>query len=111
MKRKKIKHRSERPEFDPLEDNVSRIQICPGPLQLKTDVKTRLRNNIEILRALEKEWEDANKERQIRNAKLEAEGHETLEQKVKALHDKLAKEQGAIPPEFLNEDGEISEPR
>lgn len=72
-------------------ESVKSISICPPD-----PVQRQLRENIEILRALEKEWEDADKERRKRNKELESEGYDTLEQKIKALHDKLAKEQGHI---------------
>ena len=51
-------------------------------------IKEKLENNIKILEALEKEYEEEQKNRQIINESLESEGHDTIKEKMDAIHKK-----------------------
>ena len=51
-------------------------------------VAEKLRNNLQILEALEQEYEAEQAARAETNSKLEAEGHKTMREKMDALHKK-----------------------
>lgn len=51
-------------------------------------VAEKLKKNLEILQALEDEYEEEQKKRGEMNAHLEAEGHKTMREKMDALHKK-----------------------
>lgn len=51
-------------------------------------ISAKLKNNLEILEALEKEYEAEQAARGEMNTKLEAEGHKTMREKMDALHQK-----------------------
>jgi len=51
-------------------------------------IKDQLKHNLEILEALEAEYEAEQRNREKINADLENEGHLTLQEKVKALYEK-----------------------
>lgn len=61
--------------------------------ELSKETIEKLEHNVQILKALENEWTVEQKDREEFNAELEAQGHMTLEQKMKAAHDRLVNQQ------------------
>jgi hypothetical protein len=51
-------------------------------------VSNKLKQNMEVLEALEREYEAEQSARSEMNAKLESEGHKTMREKMDALHQK-----------------------
>lgn len=72
----------------------------------------RLERNAKILKALEEEHLKETEQKRSLNERLEDEGHWTLEDKMRHLHERLAAEQqklyGEAPPEVLKENSESS---
>jgi len=56
--------------------------------QRAKEISEKLKKNLEILEALEKEYELEQSRRDEVNTKLESEGHVTMKQKMDALHEK-----------------------
>lgn len=54
----------------------------------------KLAHNLEILKVLEKEYEDEQSRRNEVNEKLESEGYKTMKEKMNALHEKALKMKG-----------------
>lgn len=54
-------------------------------------VKTKLEENMQILEALEQEYDAEQASRDHVNAQLEAEGHKSMKEKMDALHEKALK--------------------
>ena len=57
-------------------------------------IADKLAHNLEILKALEKEFEAEEKRRNELNQNLESEGHSTMKEKMDALHEKALKLKG-----------------
>jgi hypothetical protein len=74
------------------------------------EVAEKLKKNLEILEALEKEYEEEESRRAAMNESLEAEGHKTMREKMDALHKKALEMTGKAEEyakAFENSDEEI----
>lgn len=56
--------------------------------QRAREISEKLQKNLEILKALEEEYEQEQSVRDEVNSKLESEGHSTMREKLDALHEK-----------------------
>lgn len=65
--------------------------IAAREARKKVSVEKRLQNNLAILEALEKKFDEEQQRRKDLNEKLEAEGHKTVKEKLDAL---IAKAKG-----------------
>jgi hypothetical protein len=79
-------------------------------------VADRLKKNLELLEALEKEYEDEQANREKVNENLEAEGYMTMKEKMDALHKKAleltgkAEELAKAQEEYAAQQKETTEP-
>jgi hypothetical protein len=64
--------------------------------KLPPDTRMQLERNIEILKALEEEYDQEIAKKQNLNQELELQGNLTPEEKMKALHEKAVKQQKEI---------------
>lgn len=74
-----------------LKRDLGSLNIWADEVYLKASEKTlsQLEHNAKILQALEDEHRKEQEKRQAINDKLEAEGHTTLNDKLKSMHDKV----------------------
>lgn len=64
--------------------------------KLPPDVRNKILHNMQVLKALEEEYEKEQAARKKSNEQLESSGHTTLSEKMKALHEELARQQGLM---------------
>jgi hypothetical protein len=60
----------------------------------KNEIKEKIERNLQILEALEQEYDQENSQRKQINEKLESEGHMTMKEKMDALHKKALQIEG-----------------
>lgn len=70
------------------------LKLAEREAALANKAKSQLEKNMEILQALELEYEQEQAIRAHMNEKLESEGHKSLKEKMNALHEKALKLEG-----------------
>lgn len=76
--------------------------------KLPEETRAKILHNIEILKALEDEYEKEQDGRKAINDQLEAEGFTTLQDKLDALHSDLVKQQEESSKEIIENNLEIA---
>jgi hypothetical protein len=87
-------------EFAPKQNPIINIKNEVFPINRDDIIRDQLLKNQQILKALEEEYEKEQKTRQGINSNLEDEGHESLQDKLAAMHKK------AVESQDFSNDGE-----
>ena len=89
----------ERIKIDGLRDRVAPIIKEEDPQEIEKKIK----KNLELLEALEKEYIETQKNKENLHKELEAEGYKTLEEKIEALKNKARQNAGVDVSKFETE--------
>lgn len=87
-------------EFAPKQNPIVNLKKDSTVTNKEERIREQLLKNQQILKALEQEYEKEQKTRQGINSNLEGEGHETLQDKLAAMHQK------AVESQDLTKDGD-----
>lgn len=78
--------------------------------KLPPETRAKILHNIQILKALEQEYEKEQLAKKATNDQLEAEGHTSLQDKLDALHSDLAEQQKALAEQEAESNQEEADP-
>jgi len=91
-------------QFAPKKDPIINIKKNnPNDVKADENIREQLIKNQQILKALEEEYDKEKKSREDINCSLQSDGHESLQDKLQAIHKSVVESQGLeknadIPP-------------